>query len=337
MFAVVLDERLFQKDGSEESTVLFMADGFQCPKTANAALQVRHSTTVAGLGRLTRDADKLDNTHESTATNTGALIDQIAAEYGAISFASLAKIRIGVVTGNSDFFVASGSNWRDRGVPERFLRPVLSSAKAFKGLTTGTTPPPFERQTLMLTVKSKLESAAVKRYLDSMVPGEIANNVTFAKRYPWFALDDGAVPDGFLGSLFHVGPRLILNELGINATNSVFRIYMAGQSLSRQRLIAVSFLSTYTQTAAELIGRPMSQGGLKLGVRDLEGLPLILPQVDDNLLLNVFDSTNRLLYAGCHDLARAEADVIVLAQLPEQMRDQLSSAYSVLRKRRIGI
>ena len=335
--AIEVGERLFSKDGTEEGTVLLLADGYQEGRS-NLEVWRCESATVLNCSQLApKPIARAVDIELSTSMGIGALVDSVSARLNSTSLAEVATTRIGIVTGNTDFFIATFPQWKERGIARCHLVPILASAKAFKALTTGRRVTDVDGGSFVLNVRSRRPPAQVSKYLATLTAEEVRDNVTFSKRDPWFVLDDGAVPDAFIASVFHFGPRLTLNELGMNATNSLYRLYFHDKSQSRHRLLAISMLTTYSQLASELIGRPMSQGGLKLSVGDLNALPVALPEsISPTRITETFHHINKKLEAGEHDKARSAADELILQPLHPDDRAKLVCAYLAVRGRRLG-
>ncbi len=78
--------------------------------------------------------------------------------------------------------------------------------------------------------EEQLRDAGIASYLALWPADEREANVTLGKREHWWAPDDRQVPDAFLAYINHDGPRLILNEAGVNSTNTIHRIRFAPAS-----------------------------------------------------------------------------------------------------------
>src|SRR5262249_39051991 len=148
-----------------------------------------------------------------------------------------------------DFFIGTQTDWARRGVPRRFICPVLSSAKGLNGLNAEGRPRAKRR--FLLALKGHSLVPSLKRYLRTVSKAEIKSNVTFQKRSKWYALETGKVPDAVMASVFHYGPRLIINR-GHEATNVFYRIDFVGGNKTLRRLVAISIQTSLSQLAAEL-------------------------------------------------------------------------------------
>lgn len=194
-----------------------------------------------------------------------------ATEPDARRLADCAKVGIGYVTGDNDFFHLRPSEAAARGIPDSCLRPAVRNGRALAddSLTADhilgwrNADQPY----LLLHLDPATEPPrAVHAYLESP-EGERARRAYKCRiRDPWWAVPHVRVPDGFLTSLNGVSPRIVLNHAKCVATNSVHEVHCRpGFSLAPlQRALGTAL----AQLSTELEGHPLGGGLLKLEPRE---------------------------------------------------------------------
>jgi cyanophycinase-like exopeptidase len=138
--------------------------------------------------------------------------------------------------------------------------------------------------------------------------------VTAKKRSPWFSLALGQHPDGIVPSLSHRGPRIVLLQNGVWATNTFYVIHFHQRARVHRKLAAISMLSSFSQLYGELAGQPMSQGGLKFTLEAIKQYPLMLPEgINASDVGRVLVEIDQFLRKGADGAARDAADRLILA------------------------
>lgn len=306
---VSLAERIFISEGAEERTVILLADGFKEGSVCSGMLKFAHAATLSSLPNLFSDWEEdKSNFNDFDAMGLGSFIERSATNrfmdlslrLPNIEVGSVAKVGIGIVTGDTKFFIRTLADWRELGITENFLKFVVPKIKGIAGLNLTTAQVESlidsDVRCLLLDTEQESLSADVLIYLNRY-PLEKRGLATYTKRAIWHQPDDHKIPNGFFTFLTHNGPRLILNSAGVNCTNSVHRVFFKEKvSGVMAKLIALSMLSTFTQVHAEIIGRPCGSGALKLEPKDALQLKVLYPEVvDSNLVRLAFKSAHREL------------------------------------------
>jgi adenine-specific DNA-methyltransferase len=344
--AVLVRTRLFRHEGTEERTVVLVADGYAdgCSeglKVADVSDERDLKRTLSGWseGRLSLSSLTRRLGYCLLDAKTLSMIDEIGAEESTHFLGDLADLRIGLVTGANSFFVI------DRATAERHhlwpdcVLPVLSKMRDASGLVYSYRDHlrSLGRQRRCLIVgapKPNIPKASryFREYTRGFAESRRKANVTFNKRDPWHAVDDRKVPDAFLSYMHHEGPRLVLNSANINCTNSIHRVYFSQVVTPLQRkLSSLSILSTFSQVIAELEGRAYGGGILKHEIREARRLALLLPSecsVQD--IREAWRSANDALKAGNPLRARAIADELVLKPVLGQFYSQRLATLKVV-------
>jgi len=190
---------------------------------------------------------------------------------------------------------------------------------------------------LLVNKAAAPKNLAVRAYFRKFPADQKAINRTFAKRKDWTAPDKGKVPDAFLSYMNHRSPRLILNNIGANSTNTVHRIYFNDKTSDLTKLlIAISFHSTITQLSAELEGRVYGSGVLKLEPNEAVKILIVMPpRVSLKTVKLTARKIDRLSRRGKIDEATFTADEFLAKHIPRiWTRKELAELRDALRKAR---
>ncbi|WP_374057194.1 class I SAM-dependent DNA methyltransferase [Pseudomonas syringae pv. atrofaciens] len=352
---VSLAERIFISEGAEERTVILLADGFKEDALCNGMLKFAHAPTLSCLPELfSRWETNRSVFYDFDSVGIGSFVERSATQkfldlsrrIPNIELGSLAKVSIGIVTGDTKFFIKSLSDWRELDVSEDFLKFVVPKIRGISGLNLTKAQVQSlvnsNLRCLLLNTEKENLSTNVLLYL-SRYPLKKRELATYTKRSIWHQPDDHRIPDGFFTFLTHNGPRLVLNDARVNCTNSVHRMFFKEKvDVVTSKLIALSMLSTFTQIHAEIIGRPCGSGALKLEPKDALQLKILYPEiVDASLVKSAFKNAHRVLSKDPPDetSARKIADDALAAMIGVDYQGEmkiLDLALQVARDHRKG-
>ncbi|WP_461141247.1 N-6 DNA methylase [Spirosoma pomorum] len=349
--AILLEQRLFISEGTEESSVILLCEGFRDATEGNM-----HLTSVQSLDDLAMTIDNWSVGQEVGVQwdqqASRILAPQIAIElYTALEhhpqikrLGEVAKIKIGSVTGDNNFFVLSADGAKELDIPSEALQPIVARFLHCKGLRVTLTDladvaADGQRCLLLTTSTKNAHHKAIQSYIETYPKDHIPLNRTFKKRRYWYQIEDKLVPDAFFSCVRSKGPVLILNEAQTTCTNTIYRVWFQ-QSLpvSVHKQVAVSLQSTFSLFSAELEGRTFGTGSLKLEPSEASRLAVLLP--DENVDASVaFNKMDACLRKGEADAARQIADQFLLdnALLTPADIQLLSTGLARLRIMRTGI
>ncbi|AVD81212.1 hypothetical protein C4Q28_03055 [Pseudomonas sp. SWI6] len=330
VLCVLMHQRFFKAEGTEEETVVLLAKG-RCntspqniPKFIDAydlgELQCAISDWESGsaVGRPLVGRPSL----LSVGQNVFDVYSKIEKLAVCSKLGSLLDIKIGLVTGDNKFFVINQEAKSAAGLASNDVVPVLSRFKFAKGLTFDSDDfneliGKGERGYLVNSAKAPLKGTGIYRYLNSFGEAEREKVSTFKKRLVWHAPDDGKVPDAFFPVMNHHGPRLVLNNLGVNCTNTIHRAYFkAAMSDHEKMLTALSLLTSFSQISAEFVGRRYGSGVLKHEPREAEKILVILPKgISPEVLDQACRRVDVMLRNGLHDEACEYADEVIFGSV----------------------
>lgn len=306
--AITLTERLFVSEGTEELTIILLAEGY---KTSNAGT----TTTLHCLENIKELKDfllKWESNEEpskndsSSQIGTGmvpnsavTVLNELSKDRSVKKFGDIASIRIGVVTGNKKFFIKSAAEWKTHGIDRRHLQYISPRSLWIQGISINHNDAVFHENTnvpcLALKTPSSPREKNLLSYLETYPKSEIQKNSTFSRREIWHQFLDSETPDAIMVFMTDFGPRLVINEINVNCTNSLYRVNFKGLTQSEMKLVAISFHSTLTQLSAELLGHGRGSGALKLEPSDAAKLEIYLPERTKESINEAFNEVDRLM------------------------------------------
>jgi len=277
--AVSLRERCFLADGAKERVVVLLLAG--AGGLADREIEMIEFASandcIAALPGLAHPKSP------HLPQLNGHAVPHLVSDFAAIAaqametacdlkrFGDFADVKIGVVTGDNNFFLLTEQQRVSAGLKTRHFQRVVGK---FADLGDGFS---FtEKQAKRYSVSGSVRvwmlcpaptsmDTRLAEYLETYSPAEIAQNRTMAKRMNWQVPQLGVVPDAFFQYMGKHGPRIMLNEAGHYCTNTLHRIFF-DKKLTRahRRAICLSLHSSYSQLSAEFEGRQYGSGVLKL-------------------------------------------------------------------------
>ncbi|RZK38277.1 MAG: hypothetical protein EOO61_08110 [Hymenobacter sp.] len=232
--AIVLAQRLFIEAGTEESTVILLAEGFQSSSDAMNPLRFAAANGLAQALPVIQEWEVDKNAGLAWSRHINRLFlpaavttiyDRLQGSAACRELGELAKVKIGLVTGDNSFFVLTRAKAREYQLAPNLLRPIVARQVHLKGLQV--TPQDLlaleqedAKCLLLSTTNSRYKSTALKRFLATYPSEDIATNRTFAKRSPWYFIAQEAAPDAFLSCMNWYGPQLVINAAATTCTNT---------------------------------------------------------------------------------------------------------------------
>lgn len=347
--AFLVHERLFLDEGTDEETVIVLADGFRAEGRSDGRLDVDEATTLDELQRLIDGWDAGDWIG-GAGHMVPALIgwtDEARGLYArlegvAVPLGDLAAVSIGLVTGANDFFVLSRAAAAAAGLREGDLLPVLPKFRAAPGVRfTADDHADYAgggARALLVTSRGREANPRVSAYLETFDAARKASISTFRKRSSWSETCDTKLASAFMPVMHHEGPRLVLNEFGCANTNTVHRVVFNDDVGRIRRMLAcISMLTTFSQLSGEIVGRRYGSGVLKHEPRDAERILLLIPELAEGDVVAAFDAIDAALRTGDAALATRLADEAVVGSADAGALDGidlLRDALAAVRRRR---
>lgn len=338
-----MQERLFA--GTDTDTVVLLADG------AWESSKISAIETIENVDAL---VSRLDASHQSVDVSRSSNVSEGEWKWGGLNkkaralwhglvgrsevrpLSSLARIRIGVVTGANDFFLRGPHDdlpFELASMPIAISRASGLTGARWTGVDEDQLTLSGKPSRLLLIQKLQRRSAAVRRFICEGEEAGIAERHKTSARNPWYTLTDCARPDAFVGYMGTRAPRIVINEGTATCTNAIHRLWWRVRDADPRQL-AVASCSSLFEVGAEVIGRSYGGGVLKLEPSELGRVPIAVAPVanDDYAKIDV------LLRSSARDEARELADTVVLRRglgLSRREIDHLRNVAEVLRSRRL--
>jgi hypothetical protein len=243
----------------------------------------------------------------------------LAEHAGTMRLGQLADVGIGYVTGANDFFhlpAQEVSRWR---IPTRYLRPAVRRSRAFSGLRFTETD---WRRTLatgdsgfLLLIES--DSRLPESLLAYLRQGEgqgVPSAFKCRVRSPWYRVPHVYLPDAFLTYMSGVTPRLVANDAGVVAPNSLHILRLYPQCGLRGDGLAALWQTSLTLLSAEIEGHALGGGMLKLEPTEAQRVLLAVATGGDDKLAQLTQELDLLIRSGLNEEARRRADAEILKQ-----------------------
>jgi len=349
--AIVLRERMFLDEGTDEETVVVLAAGHKLnPKLPS--IQVGEAKSLSDIENQILSWDNGEWKECRPECRPAELsLDRVALEINSKireldichKIKNMAKIQIGVVTGANNFFVLGNEELADADLCESDCVPILSKFIGAKGLRFDDADHSAfvgdgKRGFLIDTVQVP-PSSCVVTYLSTF--GEDRKNgiSTFKKRKIWSAPNDGNFPDAFFPVMHHDGPRIVLNQSKSTCTNTIHRVYFDESINSRMRkLMAISILTTFSQVSAELVGRRYGSGVLKHEPREAEKIEILLPEISETTLRQAYNKLDNLTRSNRTTEAHLFADRTIYRAAGiddwKKVSEKLAATLAIIRESR---
>jgi adenine-specific DNA methylase len=350
VFIISLRERFFVDAGTDEATVILLADGWKNGHS-QAGIKFYHADNIADLNVLIRaDFGRSAKQHltnlSGLVSNTAfSLYTNLLSHHHIKRLGDIADVKIGIVTGANRYFVLNKQMMVEKKIPKTALRPIFAKLNQVHGIKLTRSDLKHsasegKRCLLLDTTGHKSKWKSVQRYLKSFPAIKRSKILTFKKRKVWHRPDDRLVPDAFLSYMCDHGPRLVLNTAKTTSTNTIHRIFFEKGTPSIQKhLASISLVSTFGQLSAEFEGRRYGAGVLKLEPSEARKLILVVPPaLANDTITTTFKRINSLLREGKTNAARVVADRFlfkpILGQQFSRVMKTITQALTALRANR---
>lgn len=222
---------------------------------------------------------------------------------GALRLGDVARVSIGYVTGDNDFFHLRPSQAARLGVEARELHPTVRNGRVLDGsaVTMRTVRSWQDRDEPMMLLrleKATRPSRGVLEYINSEAGQRARMTYKCRTRDPWYVVPDVRVPDAFLTYMSGTSPSLVANQAGCACTNSVHAVHLR-ESFTLGWLLD-RWKSPITLLSCELEGHPLGGGMLKLEPREAAQIVLV-PRCHGLGVGAVLDGISRLRRWRHHD------------------------------------
>lgn len=347
---IACNELFFEK--AEQEVLLLLADEARPASTASNPCKVNltESDSVADIVKrtprevLTGASPKMV-CHDSEKwlkyfLNAEEISFMRALRAGAstVELGTYASVNVGVVTGKNQFFVLRESEVEELGL-QGYTMPLIGRSAHLEGAKVdeaGWRRLADEDQRVHLLhlapINGTKPKGALTRYIQLGESQDVHKGYKCSVRTPWYAVPSVYVPDAFVFRQIYDFPRIVLNDAGATATDTIHRMRSRGAD---PRAIVTNSYSYLTAASAEIEGR--SYGGGVLELEPTEAEKLLMPAtLGDALPLEECDA---LIRAGRLEIALEESSRLILIEgmgLSKAECAMLRGIWEKMRNRRLG-
>ncbi len=328
--AVSLRERCFTEDGAKERVVILLLENAAVGSSGEIEMVEYEAAAdcVAALAEIAQAGRKelpklnghavphLVSKEAADAANALETCDDLK------RLATLADIRIGVVTGDNRFFVLNEKQRAEAKLNRRHFQPVVGKfvdlGLGFNYTRDQLSSPAHEncRRLLLWPSPTSLDKR-LAAYLAKYSDEQIRSNRTMQKRSHWQITLLGEIPDGFLRYMGKSAPRFVLNDLRSYSTNTIHSVFFKRRpTVAVKRAICLSLHSTYSQLSAEFEGRQYGSGVLKLEPSEAKRLLLAAAPNALNALSQRWDQLSLSATKNGWQHVVNDIDELILANVP---------------------
>lgn len=213
---------------------------------------------------------EIDRSYVENTLNTG------------IPFSNVAKVEVGITTGNNKLFSLSYSQVNEINA-ENVVMPLLGKSSSSKGIFFNSDEllrlNKLNKGSYLLTINEKNKydiSTKLKNYLQTAVDSGETNGYKLSIRDYWYQIPSVWVPDAFILRRMGQIPKLILNEVNGVSTDTFHRVKF--KKSVNSNLVLFAFYSSITRLSFELSGRTFGGGALEILPGDIKNIKL--PPID---------------------------------------------------------
>ncbi len=305
-------DRLFLDQGTKERVVVLVAEGWMEDPISNRmeAFYVKDlsqfrdkiddfSRGIKPTPYLGSDIGNVKGRISNSDTN---LLNSLKSHSLCSRLGDFVDLKIGLVAGDIDFFTFNRSKIKLHGLKEKHFLPMLRSFRNNLGLKFNSNDLKDnileDGHVFLLDYKNEfLRDKEYIGYLETYDLTKVSKNRTMQRREVWCHVDDGLVPDAFLTYMAINGPRLVVNDCKVNSFNNIHRVYFKKRTtITYKKLIAISLLTAFTQSVAELEAKQYGSKTLKIEPKIYGDLPIIVPdRFNYHEVSKVFNNIDELL------------------------------------------
>lgn len=193
----------------------------------------------------------------------------------AFRFGDFARIGIGYITGDNDFFHLTMSQAAEHLIPSEYLVPTVRRGQFLESdvideRTLERWKSSDEACLLLNLPQSGNLPEAIVRYLETERGREARTRYKCRIRPQWYSVPGVNRPDYFLQYMSGAEVKLARNDARASCTNSVHSVHIRDDV--KAELAFQSWRSDFTKLSCELEGHPLGGGMLKLEPREAAGI-----------------------------------------------------------------
>ncbi len=190
-----------------------------------------------------------------------------------------ARVGIGYVTGDNEFFHLRPSQAAAAGIPFTLLKETVRNGRSLpaKAVTRTVVNSWISRDKPIYLLHIPADAGlprGVQRYLDSPAGEKAQQAYKCRNRSPWYTVPDVSAPDAFISYMSGDGPALVANHANCVCTNSLHAVRLTNGL--RVSDLQRAWGDPFTRLSCELEGHPLGGGMLKLEPREASRVALLI-------------------------------------------------------------
>ena len=281
-------------DRVREGSVVLVARGFH--RANRTFRRIEHNTVQQLLGSLTNE--------KQFESSCAAAEPGLQPKTKHTKLGELVKIRIGAVTGDSDYFLLTEQERRNRKLPVRCCVRVLTRSSHLRAACITESlwnrlREEGERVWLFRPEGRGLNNKSVQRYqrLKPEEGGCHRQRFKIQCRSPWYRTILPTDVHGFLSGMSSLGPWIAFSRVReLSATNTLYVVTFRKAKTSADRAaIGLSLLTTSARNALSKVGRRYADGLLKYEPGDLENVEIPVVRKSKGVTLRYRQAVQELL------------------------------------------
>jgi adenine-specific DNA-methyltransferase len=270
--------------------------------------------------------------------------DEASALINSRPLGEVAKFEVAAVTGANDYFSVDSATLRDFEL-EEWSVPLLPRIRHAPGIRYTASDHRLADEAgakmhlldFSAARSDPTKNRRVSRYLQIGVDQDLPLRYKCRIRSPWYRVPFIRRGPLMLSKRSHFYPRMILNEVGVATTDTIYRGSMAGLFAGREYDLAAVFHNSLTLLSAEIEGRSFGGGVLELVPSEI--CRLRVPVISGfGAELDRLDAVARSSCTGIEDPLIEETDLLLVKAdigLTSSLIEQLAAARHSLLLRRL--
>lgn len=247
---------------------------------------------------------------------THGLYQELLADVRVLKLGEIADVGIGYVTGDNDFFHLDRETVDRFNLPDDVLRPAVRRGADFCGLRLTAVDwtqlyDSGRACRLLFLPPDKPVPDSVQRYLEDGARRGVLNRYKCRVRDAWYSVPLVYEADGFLTYMSGSDLKLVVNEAGAVAPNTLHIVRLLPGVLSgaeRALQLAVAWQSSLTGLSCEMEGHSLGGGLLKLEPKEARRVAVACPGLQPQQMRALAEQLDVLVRAGRRDEARRLVD-----------------------------
>lgn len=228
---------------------------------------------------------------------------------------SIAKIRLGGVTGDASYFLMNDKRRKELRLPVSAMTPVVSKAKQIRSATIdkeqwSKLKDSGERIWLFNPKENQTKEESVSDYLELDLDDGGCNREAFkvSNRDPWYRISLPETADAFISGMSQSGPWLTINKMPrLSATNTLYVVAFNDRDSDVWYKWALAMLTSVAQKQIQRIGRRYADGLIKYEPGPLG--KIVLPEMEEHSdFKTLYDSAVKSLLSSKLAAAKKIAD-----------------------------